>query len=442
MKIKLSILLLLSTFQSLLSQTGFYFETDKDKIVIPFQLINNLIFIPINVNGVELTFLLDSGVDETVILSIDDNKEININNIEKIKLSGLGNELPIDGLKSKENVLSLNHYVDRHHTIYVVLDEEFNFSNSVGIPVNGIIGYHFFKNNLIEINYANKKIIIHKNSLKIQNKFKNQYTAIPITIEKNKPYTSASIFIESVPIESKLLLDIGNSDAIWIFQGTNYDIKIPKKSFDDFLGKGFSGEIFGKRTKISKFSLDKFEFNLPIVVMPDTISTKSVKMVENRLGSIGGEIFKRFNVVFDYKNAKMYLKKNGNYDHPFEYNLSGIVLQNEGTEWVQETVAFNTSNEKNSFGLESSNNTVNNFKYKFSLKPVYSIAILRQDSPAAKSGLRKGDIVKSINNKAIYKNSLQKNNEILKSEDGKWIKIEIERDSQIFEYKFQVKDIL
>lgn len=442
MKIRILTIILFIFNQSSFAQFGFEYESDKDKIVIPFQLINNLIFIPINVNGVELNFLLDTGVDKTVLVSIDNNKEIGLNNFEKIKLSGLGSDLPIDGLKSNKNILSINGYIDRYHTVYVVLDEEFNFSTSVGIPVNGIIGYHFFKDNLVEINYINKKISIYKNSKKKQSQLDKKYCAIPISIENNKPYVQATVVMNNQPIESKLLLDLGNSDALWLFQGTNEAIIIPKKSFDDYLGKGFSGEIFGKRTKISKFSLAKFDFENPIIVLPDTISTKSVKMVNNRLGSIGGEIFKRFTIVFDYENAKMYLKKNSNYKLPFEYNLSGIELQNDGTEWVQETVGLNTSEDKKSFGTESSNNTVSNFKYKFSLKPVYSIAMVRKNSPAEISGLRKGDIVKSINNKAVYKYSLQKNNEILKSEDGKWLTIEIERDGQLLNFRFQVKNIL
>jgi len=48
---------------SVSGQSGFLFETNKQKVTIPFQLINNLIFIPIEVNGVELNFLLDSGVE-------------------------------------------------------------------------------------------------------------------------------------------------------------------------------------------------------------------------------------------------------------------------------------------------------------------------------------------------------------------------------------------
>ena len=66
------------------AQEGFQFETKSDKVVIPFQLINNLIFIPIHVNGVELNFLLDTGVQTTIMFSLED-KNVNINNIEKIK---------------------------------------------------------------------------------------------------------------------------------------------------------------------------------------------------------------------------------------------------------------------------------------------------------------------------------------------------------------------
>jgi hypothetical protein len=40
-----------------------------------FQLINNLVFIPINVNGVELTFL-DSGVKETILFSLEEKMKL------------------------------------------------------------------------------------------------------------------------------------------------------------------------------------------------------------------------------------------------------------------------------------------------------------------------------------------------------------------------------
>jgi hypothetical protein len=39
--------------------------------------------------------------------------------------------------------------INNSMSLYVILDEEFNISSHVGIPVNGVIGYHFFKDHPI-----------------------------------------------------------------------------------------------------------------------------------------------------------------------------------------------------------------------------------------------------------------------------------------------------
>ena len=65
----------------LFAQEGFHFVDGKEKVSIPFKFINNLLFIPIKVNGIELNFLLDSGVEETILFSLEDKKEINFYNI-------------------------------------------------------------------------------------------------------------------------------------------------------------------------------------------------------------------------------------------------------------------------------------------------------------------------------------------------------------------------
>ncbi len=441
MKKRIVFLIFLFVCPSIFGQDGFQFETKDHKVVIPFQLINNLIFIPIQVNGFELNFLLDTGVEGTILFSLED-KNINVKNIEKIKLSGLGSDNAIEGLKSKDNVFSVNGLVDRHHDMYIILDESFNFSSHVGIPVNGIIGYHFFDNNLVEIDYVKRKIIVYNEVSRISKKLKRRYTAIPISIEKFKPYANALVTIDKKQLETKLLLDVGNSDALWLFQDINKDIQVPENNFQDYLGQGFSGDVFGKRTRISKFSLNKFDFNKIIIAMPDSNSVKSVTMVKDRVGSIGSEIFKRFSIVFDYKHNQMFLRKNKHYDDPFHYNLSGIEIQNGGMEWVKETISLKTIQGKLDTDEEKENNKYNQFQYKFSLKPVYSIGSIRENSTAYLIGLRKGDIIKTINKRPVYKFSLEKINQILKSEDGQWINIEVERNDILISFKFQLKNIL
>jgi len=427
----------------ILGQEGFLFKKGVNKTVIPFKFINNLIFIPIKVNGVELNFLLDSGVEETILFSMEEKKEISFSNIEKIRLRGLGSEESIEGLKSTNNSLEIKGAKSTSHILYIVLDQSFNLSSHVGIPVNGIIGYHFLKNNLVEINYERKRITVYRDNVKNRKSIENRYKKIAITIENSKPYIASSVVINSVEIPVKLLIDIGNSDAIWLFENAEKLIKAPAKNFEDYLGKGFSGDVQGKRALITKFSISKFEFYNPIIAFPDSTSIRNVTLVPNRSGSVGSEILRRFSVVFDYPNQSVFLKKNGNFYSPFSYNKSGIEIQHNGLQWVQETVPIQTVPLAKSGDLGLKENTFeNNFKIKFELKPIFKISNIRENSPAAISGLKKGDSIIKINNVPAFEYSLEKINSLLKSDYGKWISFEVEREGQVLEFKIQLLDVL
>ncbi|MES2574172.1 MAG: aspartyl protease family protein [Bacteroidota bacterium] len=420
----------------LLGQDGFVFEKNVDKVEIPFKLINNLIFIPINVNGVELNFLLDSGVDETILFSMEDKKEVSLFNVKKVTLKGLGSEDSVEGLKSQNNTLEISGLKSTNQLLYIILDQNFNLSYHIGIPVNGIIGYHFLKNNLVEINYEKKRITVYRDTEKVRNKIEKKFQNIPITIERLKPYIASNLVLNTIEIPVKLLIDIGNSDAVWLFQNASKNIIVPDKNFEDYLGKGFSGDVEGKRAMIKKIILSKFEFQNPVIAFPDSISIRHVTMVKDRAGSVGAEILKRFTIVFDYPNQKMFLKKNKNFNSPFNYNKSGIELQHYGLQWVQETFPLEIT------PLSGGANSSNNFKYKFELKPVYLIANVRKNSVAAINGVKRGDILIKINGLPVHRYSLDGINAILKSEEEKWVTLEVERNNELLKIKFLLLNVL
>jgi C-terminal processing protease CtpA/Prc len=136
----------------------------------------------------------------------------------------------------------------------------------------------------------------------------------------------------------------------------------------------------------------------------------------------------------------MLLQKSKYYTDHFHYNMSGIELQNQGLQWVQETVALQTVQDGVTF--DNTGDKIENFRYKFSLKPVYTIAGIRKNSAAAQCGLLKGDTVISINRVEAYRYSLQAINDLLKSEEGKWFVFEIEREGKKLKFSFQLKSIL
>lgn len=433
MKFKLLLLvLILSIFIN--AQNSFELINTK-KAVIPFKFINNLIFIPINVNGAELTFLLDTGVSETILFSLE-NKEIKLSNVEKMKFSGLGGSVSIDGLKSERNTGKIGEeIINTSMSIYIILDEEFNISSHVGIPVNGVIGYHFFKDHPVYIDYSSKKITIYENADLLKKKTK-RFEEFAITIEKDKPYLHADVEMTNEKKDSKLMIDLGNSDAIWLFPTLIKNFVYNRPNIDDFLGRGFNGDIYGKRSRIHNFYLGNFKFEKPLTTMPDEFSIQHVNLVENRKGSVGNEIMRRFTVIFDYTNQKLYLRKNRFFDDPFHFNMSGLDFRQDGLEWQEDRVKIETQKS----AMVSAEVYKDAFQYKFSLKPIFSISGVRKDSPAYEAGLKKDDKVLSINGEKTSDMTLEKIVELMKSNEGRNITMVIRRKNEELTFRFALED--
>lgn len=418
------------------AQNSFEIE-DAEKTVIPFKLIANLIFIPVNINGADLTFMLDTGVAETSIFSLE-NQELTLQNVEKIRFSGLGGTASIDGFRSDHNVARIGKdFVNRSMTVYIITEQDFNISSHIGIPVNGIIGYHFFKDHPLVIDYSTKKITIY-NDENVFRKRIRKFEEISISIEKNKPYLFADVEMTKERKPSKLLIDLGNSDAIWLFPALIKDFVYNRPNIDDYLGRGFNGDVYGKRSRIHHLYLGSFTFEKPLTAMPDEFSIQHVNMVENRKGSVGGDIMRRFTVAFDYKNQKLYVKKNRNFNDPFHFNMSGLDFKQDGVEWTKDLISLPAKSNKAPAGSTEVIN--NNMQYNFVLKPIFSIAGVRKDSPGAKAGLQKDDRLISINGKKTADMTLQKIMEMMKSDEGKTIEMIIERKNKPLMLKFTLED--
>lgn len=420
---------------------GFTLATSH-KTKIKFKFLNNLILIPVNVNGVELTFLLDSGVSETILFSLE-NKTVNFEKMTKTIFKGLGSTTQVDGWESAGNTLKIgSNYIDKYHMIYLILNEEFNFSDHVGIPVNGIIGYNFFKNYPLKIDYQRKEIIIYPDQQSFDKEKSKKYEEHPITLELNKPYLWVDVEQTTEYVNSKVLIDIGNSDAVWLFPTLIPNFKYNRPNIEDFLGRGFNGDIFGKRSRIHHVKIGKYVLEKPIVAMPDEYSVQHLQLVPQRKGSIGNETLRRFSVLFNYPEKKVYFKPFASLSDPFHINMSGLDIKHNGTIWSKELVqvANEVKTEQESRAYPTYRSSETKFQYKFSLVPNYIVAGARSDSPAYEAGIRKGDQLISINGSAVSRMTLQRINQFFKSQEGRSIQITIDRDGKQMEFKFKLQD--
>ena len=423
------------------SQGHFRILKEKKSVVVPFKLINNLIVISVEVNGKELPFLLDSGVDKTILFNLKLSDSLQINNEEKIVLQGLGEGDPIHAIRSKNNVLRIKNIINPNQQIYVLLGEQFDLSAKMGIDINGIIGGDLFRNFIVKINYNSKRLVFYNPDTYKYKKCK-KCISFPLEFYKRKPLIN--VVIENhlkEKIDVKLLIDSGGGDALWLFEDSHPKISVPEKYFDDFLGKGLSGNIYGKRSLLEKLIIGDFVLENVSVSYPDSLSVVAALNNRERNGTLGANILTRFHVIFDYPNKKISLRKNGSkFNDPFYYNKSGIEVIYGGEMLVKEKQSKLMSYNNTESDTKSITRVI--FSYSLAYKPSYQIALLRDDSPAKNAGLLAGDIFLRINGKTAYELKLQEIVHILSGDANKKITLLIDRGGKQLKYRFLLKDLL
>lgn len=216
------------------SQGKFIIQNKKHSDKIKFKFINNLIIIPVEINGVELSFLLDTGVSKPIIFNfLNVSDTLKIKNTEKIYLRGLGGGESVAAFKSKNNIFKIGDAIKLNQELYAVYGANLNFAPRLGVPVHGILGFDLFKDFVVEINYSNKYIRLtepqnfnYKNCRKCER--------LHLEFYNNKPYLNAKVEINKKEIPVKLLIDTGGSDALWLFEDDSLGLVSNEKYFNDF----------------------------------------------------------------------------------------------------------------------------------------------------------------------------------------------------------------
>jgi hypothetical protein len=423
------------------AQNGFHFqEKNKRKQRVSFKLINNLIVIPVEVNGKNLSFILDTGVNKTIIFNVSKNDSIDLLNTKKILLRGLGDGEPIAAILSKNNKMRVKGLIAYDESIHVIFKNFFDLSSKMGTTIHGIIGYNLLRNFVLKINYQRRKIDFYNPDTYTYKKCR-KCEVLPIEFYRKKPFVNVAVQLDTLGtklIPVKMLVDSGGSDAIWLFENSKPEIKTPKRFFNDLLGEGLSGSIFGKRSRIPKLKIGRFKIKKPTVSFLDSIANLNAQKFKNRNGSLGGNILKRFTVWLDYSKEQIMLKKNGSFKADFNYNMSGLDIVYSGKELIKEEYS-----KPSTFGygkqgdVSNSISFLTDFTYKF--KPTYKIKGVVLGSAGDKAGLKAGDVILRINRKSAYTFKLSEIVNKLQERENKKIRITILRNGQKRTFSFRLE---
>ncbi len=435
---------MLFMFTSVISQNGFSLPASVSKDKISFELVNNLVIIPVEINGAKLSFILDTGVNSTLLFSFEDIDSLELNNTQPIKIRGLGEGGSIDAHISRNNSVSIGKATDSEHTIYMILDKNINLSMRMGLPIHGIIGFNFFRKFVVKTDYSAKRLTFYRTETYKKKRCKI-CVEFPLYFHANKPFVKAVVQSEISARDVTLLVDTGSSDGLWLFDEKDFVFEFPKNYFVDFLGLGLSGNIFGKRTKTNSLLLGEFQMEEVTTSFPNLSSIQNMKNFKERDGSLGSEVLRRFTIIMDYANKTMSLKKNRFYKDPFHYNMAGLTVEHDGFIYVKDlnysrknTITMNEQRRETS-GIV---NVYSTPFFQLVLAPKFVVAEVRENSPAALAGIQKGDEVLRVNGRGSYKYKLYELVAMFSSKEGKIIYMEVNRNGIMLRKKFVLKKVL
>ncbi|MEN8137343.1 MAG: hypothetical protein ABFR62_02825 [Bacteroidota bacterium] len=391
----------------------YFLENDLKYERIPFTFSGNQIIIQLQLNGSKpLNFILDSGVKTPIIIDVPQFDTIEIRDYKKIEVKGLGQGDGIEALIAYDNRINVgDNIVNHNQTVIVLLEDIFHLSNKLGHNINGIIGFDLFRDFIVEINYDNQYLKLH-DPKKFKYPRSKKYISKPLTFHRGKPFVNLEVELgypsdnntEKKIVPVKLLVDTGGSDALWLFINSHQGIEEPKKYINDFLGSGLSGDIFGKRSRISGLHIGDLILEDITVSYPDSSSVSYVMMHKERNGSIGGAALSKFKVLIDYGNKKITFRKGSNFRKGFYYNMSGMELKMPYPEF-----------------------------------PVYEVSSVREGSPAEEAGVMVGDIVKHINYGSSASMTFPEIMSKFRTGDRKKIKLVLDRNGEKVKVTFRLR---
>ncbi len=382
---------------------GFKVSPRMKSIQIPFEQHNNLIVIPVTLNNyLTLKFILDTGVKTAILTEKIYGDIVGLNYTRELNIIGPGIIDSVAAVVANQTTFTLPGGIEGENMNMLVLKEDYlDLSKSIGDEVCGIIGYDLFSRFIVEIDYDNEVITLYN-----PKKFKpaRKATKVPIEIIKSKPFINANLVQKGKEEIVDFMIDTGASHAVLIDYNNVATLDVPEKRVETQLGRGIAGEILGFLSRMDSLSISHFGFNEVLISAPfQGAYNKSIKRGA-RVGTFGGEILNRFIVTIDYFNKFIYLKKGRTFQGEFEHNMSGLLINATG------------------INLDT-----------------LKVMAVDPNSPANNAGLMEEDIILSINGMNLKTATLSNIYGLLRSKEGKKIRLKIFRQNDVLRKKFYLK---
>ncbi|MBC6994701.1 aspartyl protease family protein [Neolewinella lacunae] len=379
-------------------------------IELPFELENDFIIIDVLLdNLLPLRFIIDTGAENTVLLDKKMTDLLNVDYRRTFKVRGADVEADLTAyLATGIDMRLANVLLARNRSVLVLEENYFNFEQIIGSNIHGILGADFLMRFIVEFDYGRRVVILHEPS---EFRRSNRHVEVPSVFIRNRAYLEVPLAVaDARPTTRRLLVDSGAGLTLLMHtfaDSTAQAEDLPVLTVPTRIANGLGGSLEGSVGRARSLRLAGKELS-GVVTYFQPLDTVGLDFLNDREGIIGNRILKRFNVVVDYINYRVYLRPEGKgWKKKFRYDRSGMSLLAGGT----------------------------NLR-------TYNVASIVPGSPASRAGLQVGDRIVAVNGVSSTFLSLANVLHKLEGKPGRKIKIKYLRGKDYTTVVFRLENLI
>lgn len=288
---------------------------------IPFELINNHIYVDGRVDGKPAHFMLDTGGGN--LLTPAAAKRLGLSSEGKLAMGGSGEDRVDVGLAHAGEVRIGGATLAK--PVFYVLDLG-QLAAVEGVDADGLVGYEMFRRFDVRIDYAARQVTLAEHGKLAP---PPGATALPFTLDERTPIVEATL--DGLPL--RLSVDTGSRSSLTLdspFVREHHLLQRYHAERESVVGWGVGGAARGNPARFGTLALG----GLKIEGIAGELFTGNKGAFANPElgGNLGGGVLRRFTVGFDYTSKQMYLAPNAAFGTGADaFDRSGLWLLADGT---------------------------------------------------------------------------------------------------------------
>ncbi len=348
------------------------FSVAGGSTTVPLQVVNNHLYVSATLNGKgPYTFIVDSGGDYIVTPEVA--AALAARSSGGVRLGGVGNATEGAAFTKIDSIAIGSATVRNQYMLVLPIGTGFGMAE--GLEIDGMVGYQLLSRFLTTIDYGAQKMTLA------------MPPGAPAAVPGAVP--TAFFFDGTIPrirvsidgVSTQAEVDTGSRAALTLsspFVAAHPDIAALAKTAPGVAGFGVGGASYARLGRVPRLQIGPYLIANSIAAF--TEQSKGAFADPFNPANVGGAIWRRFTVTFDYAHRQMLLAKNGTFDAPFAYDRSGLFV--------------------------------------IDAKGAYTIVGIFPGSPAAAAGIGKGDVLVSVNGAPASGESLAQLRALLTGSSG------------------------